>query len=336
MQKSRVGSPGRGNLRPNAGVGRLQPRGVQSRPVLPNRRREQLDACRVNGIVDALDPFRVRTEACGAGQVNRQVYPQMAAGSRRGVNQSREWRGAGQREIAALGETDFRNVLRRKTLDARCDLVRPETRAIDDHAGARRRHRVPVDGNLDTCGRRPQRGNLRAICDGRARRLRVRQQRLHVSVRVDDAGRGRPQGTHDSGAAVRERPACAASNHSISKTPLARALISIISSVANCSAEVATVSLPQRRCAMPRSLAVTVQQVAAGNAQARLERAGFVVDAGMDDFTVARAGMHAELPLALENDHFPAALRQRSRHGETDDTRADYDAVDIVQRRSSL
>jgi hypothetical protein len=42
--------------------------------------------------------------------------------------------------------------------------------------------------------------------------------------------------------------------------------------------------------------------------------------------------MHAEVPFALENHHFAPAARQRPGHGEADDTRADHDAIDIIQR----
>src|SRR5580704_8120255 len=77
--------------------------------------------------------------------------------------------------------------------------------------------------------------------------------------------------------------------------------------------------------------AIAVEKIPAGTAQPRLERVGFVVDAGMNDFAVARAGVHAELAFAFENEHLTAGARQRSGRRESDDPRADHDAIDVVQ-----
>ena len=99
---------------------------------------------------------------------------------------------------------------------------------------------------------------------------------------------------------------------------------------------VATVNLPQRRCGMPRSAAISVQQIAAGNAQARLERIRLVMNTGMDDFAIARAGVHAEVALGLENEHFSAGACQRAAYAKADHARADHNAIDLVQGRLSL
>ena len=42
--------------------------------------------------------------------------------------------------------------------------------------------------------------------------------------------------------------------------------------------------------------------------------------------------MHAEVALALENDHVPAAERQRPGHRQADDPCTDHNAIDVVQR----
>ncbi len=41
--------------------------------------------------------------------------------------------------------------------------------------------------------------------------------------------------------------------------------------------------------------------------------------------------MHAEVALALENDHFPAAARQRPGYAKANHPCADHDAIDVVQ-----
>jgi hypothetical protein len=52
----------------------------------------------------------------------------------------------------------------------------------------------------------------------------------------------------------------------------------------------------------------------------------------MNDFAIARTGVHAEMALAFEDDHVPAAARQRLGRRKTDDSGADHDALDVVQR----
>ena len=79
--------------------------------------------------------------------------------------------------------------------------------------------------------------------------------------------------------------------------------------------------------------AIGVQEIAAGDAQPRLQRTGVVVDAGVNDLAVARAGVHAEMALALQDDHFPAAARKRPGRRQADDSRTDDDAIDVVQYR---
>ena len=54
-------------------------------------------------------------------------------------------------------------------------------------------------------------------------------------------------------------------------------------------------------------LAVRVEQAPPGDAEARLERAGRVVDAGVDDLAVARADAGADAAVGLEHDRLAAA-----------------------------
>jgi hypothetical protein len=58
---------------------------------------------------------------------------------------------------------------------------------------------------------------------------------------------------------------------------------------------------------------------------------GFLVDAGMNHFAIARAGVHAEVALAFKNDHFAAGARQRPGYAEADDPCTDDNAIDVVQ-----
>src|SRR6185437_9337800 len=73
-----------------------------------------------------------------------------------------------------------------------------------------------------------------------------------------------------------------------------------------------------------------IQPVASGNAEPGLERAARIIDAGMDDLAVARAGAGAETVGRFEDENFTAGLRQRSRHRQAHDASADDDRVDVV------
>ncbi|MOA22557.1 hypothetical protein D3C78_1431200 [compost metagenome] len=75
--------------------------------------------------------------------------------------------------------------------------------------------------------------------------------------------------------------------------------------------------------------AIGVQQMLAAHAQARLQAARGVVDAGMDDFGIARAGAGADGLGGFGHQHFAAGLRQRARDGQADHARADHDAIHI-------
>ena len=77
-------------------------------------------------------------------------------------------------------------------------------------------------------------------------------------------------------------------------------------------------------------LAVGVQGAVAGDTEARLEAARRVVEAGMNHAAVARRGHGARMGFRFEQQHFAARQRQRARHGEAHDTRADNHAFDPV------
>src|SRR5690349_19836321 len=76
-------------LRPDAGIARQQRALRQARPVAADRRIEALCAARVHGVIDALHPFDVRTEARLAAEVERHVHPEPARLGN-GIDQARE------------------------------------------------------------------------------------------------------------------------------------------------------------------------------------------------------------------------------------------------------
>src|SRR6266850_7296160 len=75
--------------------------------------------------------------------------------------------------------------------------------------------------------------------------------------------------------------------------------------------------------------AIFVQQGFAFDAGERLERALRVVDAGVDDFGIARAGMRAYGVLAFEDHHLATGEGERARDREADHPGADDDRVKL-------
>jgi hypothetical protein len=87
--------------------------------------------------------------------------------------------------------------------------------------------------------------------------------------------------------------------------------------------------------------AVGVQQRLAPDTQAGLERAAWVVDAGVNHLAVARTDAGADGPGTLEHHHLTTRQRQGTGHGQADHAGADDHTVNAVRRfhqlpRSSL
>ena len=78
--------------------------------------------------------------------------------------------------------------------------------------------------------------------------------------------------------------------------------------------------------------AVRIEQAPAGDAEPRLQRRRRVVEAGVDDFAVARAGAVADAGCRLEHDRLAAAQRQLARDREADRAGPDDDGIDAVHR----
>ena len=131
-----------------------------------------------------------------------------------------------------------------------------------------------------------------------------------------------------AGSSARAR---AVSQSSRSVTPFSAAFFWMRSSSASWSSLVATISLPQLLCAMPRLSAVVVEPPLALDAEPRLQAAGRVVDAGMDDLAVARAGLAADQLVTFQEDNLAPGLGQRPGRGQPDDAGADDDRFDPLR-----
>ena len=81
--------------------------------------------------------------------------------------------------------------------------------------------------------------------------------------------------------------------------------------------------------------AVVVQHLLALHAQTRFQRAGRVVDAGVDDLAVARAGAGAKGVGGFQHHHFAPLQRQRARHRQAHHAGADDHGVDLLRAHDS-
>ncbi len=76
--------------------------------------------------------------------------------------------------------------------------------------------------------------------------------------------------------------------------------------------------------------AVRVQLPAPGDAGARHQAVGLVVDAGVDHLAVARGRLGADTLRRVQDDDLTSRHRQRTRHREADDPGAGHDAIDFL------
>ena len=77
--------------------------------------------------------------------------------------------------------------------------------------------------------------------------------------------------------------------------------------------------------------AIPVQRFTAGDAHPGLERTGFVVDAGVYDLRVARAGVSADGIFGLKYYHLALRESELARDGEPDHAGADHRTVDFFR-----
>src|SRR5262249_22221951 len=145
----------------------------------------------------------------------------------------------------------------------------------------------------------------------RAVMLGLAEQRKHVRVRVDDPGQRRMERAHAvelrfEGHGLRFRQLFELDAVARGSGFDLRELGEL--SLGRCDDQLAATAMVY----IP-GLAVLVELVAPGDAEARLERAARIVDAGMNDLAIARAGAGAEGIRRLEDQRFTAVAGERAR-----------------------
>ena len=209
--------------------------------------------------------------------------------------------------------------------------------ALTSSLHSKRHRRAAAGVEFDTAFRCPgvQQRRVKSVC--RAGFLGVAAQRQHEGMAVDDAGGRREQG----GIAVQRRlqgPRGFAGEglqieHAIGlgMGPDRLQLQGFLRR--GCNDEFAAIAM--RNAVIG---AVLVKRLLAADAHPRHQAAGRIVDAGVDDFAVARGGNRADPLRRLQNDDLAAGLGQPTGDGETDHAGTDNDTLNFVhlQSRSGL
>ena len=165
----------------------------------------------------------------------------------------------------------------------------------------------------------------------RAAVLGIALQRQHVGMAVDDAGGGRQQ----RGRAVqvgfhRHRLGGAQQPHALDAVGLGAALdLGELLALGLVGRHDQLAAIAMRHAVLG---AIGIEQAPAGDAGPRHQAALGIVDAGVDDLGIARAGLGADAFGGLDHDDLTAGKGKRAGHGKAHDACADHDAVDGFER----
>jgi len=192
------------------------------------------------------------------------------------------------------------------------------------------RHPLPARCSVqDASGeKRAAKGHRGAVVLGLA------AQSEHERVAVHDARRRRLQCRAQASCGSIAR-ASAAESIFRSVNAILGGLRAELSRAGICAASVATMNLrnagAERRAAREKG-----KELAARNAQLRLERAAWIVDSRVDDLAVARAGAGANCAFRFEDDHFATGKREGSGACQADHACAYDDRIDPFHGGPSL
>ena len=203
---------------------------------------------------------------------------------------------------------------------------------VDDQPAAQLHRLGAADLELDAAASATRRLRHRAVeGEHRAVALGVALQGQHVGVAVDDAGGGREQrrravqvGLH------RDRLGGAQEAHALDAIGLGAALdLGQLLALGLVGGDDQLAAIAVRHAVLG---AVGIEQAPAGDAGARHQAALGIVDAGVDDLGIARAGLGADAFGGLDDDDLTAGKGKGAGDGEADDAGADHNAVDGFER----
>jgi hypothetical protein len=162
---------------------------------------------------------------------------------------------------------------------------------------------------------------------------RVSLQRQHQPVAVDDAGAGRKQGSDAFQRGFHDLRLGSIQPLQVRDTIAERTVVNASEAFALliCSSHQQLAAPPVLHATL---LGIRIKLLTACNAQARLERAGGVVKARMDDFAVAGTGTCADGILQLPAPSLRALASKFSRDSQTHYTRPDHHTFHLIHRSS--
>ena len=206
---------------------------------------------------------------------------------------------------------------------------------VDQRPGAHGHRLGAADLDLDAGFRRAALLHRAMEGEHRAVFLGIALQGQHVAVAVDDAGGGRQQrrGAMQVGLQPGRRIA-AQELHALDAVGLGAALDRLQQlALLGVGGHDQLAAIAVRHAVLGT---IGVELAAALDAGARHQAALGIVDAGVNDLGIARAGLGADAFRRLEHDDLTAGKGKGAGHGEAHHARADHDAIDGFHERMLL
>ena len=282
------GGARRREFRADAGSAGMEFCGIESRPNAGGGGGEGRVASGIDGVVDTIYPFDVGAET----GLTREIEGEMRAQTARfgdGVDQVGEGRAAGIGEIGAAGEVLRRHMGGVERVDGGSQAGGGKAGGIDQARGQHDGIVLAFDPDQPECLAADDTGDTGAASKGGAVGLCAGQQGLQVGVRIEDAG-GRRQQRLGAGERGFEVVCCGTGEvrevvDAVGRRGLGDGVEHRYLAVVGGEDEFSQ--------ALERYLvlfAEGVEAVFAFHAEAGFEGAGGIIEAGVDDFAVARAG----------------------------------------------
>src|ERR1700722_18112170 len=309
------------DLRPDAGIGRLQRVLRQAWPISSDGGIEGGRPPGIDVIIDRVDPFDVRSEFGLSREIEGGMHAEAACGRHR-IDEAGEGRAPAQGKVIALGEMQWRALGGRPADNRARERLRAEPGGVYDHTGGdpHGRGAAGFDDKPSLNGATGE--DWRSERDRGAMGLRVAPERQHEGVAVDNAGRGRQQRTLHGQRGLESARLLAAEPDEIGD-PVGLGLGFKRGELVDLSPVRRHQELAASLVRNAELLAECVQHRFAVDAEPRLVEPWRIIDPGMDDFAVARTNPGANSALLFDDDHLPPSPSERPRHGEPDDTRSD-------------
>ena len=301
----------------------MQPRFVEGRIVAPDRRHEALEAGLVEGIVVVRLPYHVWPEARLASQIQRYVNAE-PAGLGNWIDQARKRRGAGQRVVVPLGEIapPLAAELRGHVGCVQTGRVHHQ---IGDEVVIAAAHAQAAVGAFETRDFGVQRHQA-------AGSFQIALQTQHEGVAVDDAGGFGIDAEQRVYLGFHRFDLLARQPRQLADAVDARLALVVAQYLGlgfgGCHDQLANALVGH-----VEGFAVFVKERLAAHAQMRLERAGGIVDAGVDYLGVAAGCFRADDAVALQHQHLAAGLSKRPGNRQAHHACADDNDVAMFGHR---